>query len=320
MTSALPERAAEWDRWILGRRPPRNRLDPWKPSLFFAEEEVSEAGEIVSVATIFLTNRECPWRCLMCDLWRNTLTETVPLGAIPEQIRSALATLPVARHVKLYNAGSFFDPKAIPPEDYAAVAALLDGFQQVIVECHPALVGDACVRFRDLLTGDLEVALGLETIHPDVLPRLNKKMTPEQFRKAAWFLRANGIAVRSFVLVGLPFVQEEELLPWICRSLEFAFDSGSTAVSLIPTRAGNGAMDELAARGEFARPTLSLLEAATAYGLQRHKGRVFADLWDLERLASCGICFPARRDRLRKMNLSQAMLPRISCADCGGSS
>ena len=58
----------------------------------------------------------------MCDLWKNTLTETVPVGAIPAQIEYALARLPAARVIKLYNSGSFFDPRAIPVADYPAIA------------------------------------------------------------------------------------------------------------------------------------------------------------------------------------------------------
>jgi uncharacterized Fe-S cluster-containing MiaB family protein len=50
----------------------------------------------------------------MCDLWVNTLDAAVPRGAIARQIRDAVATLPAARQIKLYNAGSFFDPQAIP--------------------------------------------------------------------------------------------------------------------------------------------------------------------------------------------------------------
>src|SRR5262249_25403062 len=86
-----PERVADRAKWILAQRGRRNPLDPAKPYGFLVEEERAESGEIVSVATIFLTNRECPWRCLMCDLWKNTLTETVPAGAIPAQIDYALA-------------------------------------------------------------------------------------------------------------------------------------------------------------------------------------------------------------------------------------
>ena len=81
------------------------------------EEERDSLGALVPTAVIFLTNRECPFRCVMCDLWVNTLDEAVPSGAIAGQIRAALATLPGARQIKLYNAGSFFDPGAIPPDD-----------------------------------------------------------------------------------------------------------------------------------------------------------------------------------------------------------
>jgi uncharacterized Fe-S cluster-containing MiaB family protein len=88
--SAYPETTAERDAWILARRPQRNALHPWRPWAFFVEEERSASGEIVPVATVFLTNRECPWRCLMCDLWRNTLTDVTPARAIPAQIDYAL--------------------------------------------------------------------------------------------------------------------------------------------------------------------------------------------------------------------------------------
>src|SRR6185503_5111269 len=103
---------------------PRQPLDAFRPSSFSLERERSDRGDVVSVATIFLTNRECPWRCLYCDLWKNALTETVRRGAIPAQIDFALEHLRMEkpRQIKLYNAGSFFDRKAIPPEEFPAIA------------------------------------------------------------------------------------------------------------------------------------------------------------------------------------------------------
>src|SRR5580692_11274786 len=186
-------------------------MRPWQ---FLAEEERSSGGEIALVNTLFLTNRQCPWRCKMCDLWLNTLTETVPVGAIPAQIEYALARLPTARVIKLYNSGSFFDPRAIPVSDYPAIARLLDGFERVIVESHPVLIGDNCFRFRDLISGRLEVAMGLETVHPEVLPRLNKGMTLEQFSSAANLLLRNDIDLRAFILIKPPSLSEEEALYW----------------------------------------------------------------------------------------------------------
>jgi len=137
----------------------------------------------------------------MCDLWKNTLEETVPLGAIPKQIDYTLARLPAARQIKLYNSGSFFDRGAIPIEDQATIAKQIGSFERVIIECHPALVDERVLCFRDLLQGQLEIAMGLETAHPETLARLNKRMTIEDFSRAAEFLRNQGIALRVFILV-----------------------------------------------------------------------------------------------------------------------
>ncbi|HEX4440889.1 MAG TPA: radical SAM protein [Thermoanaerobaculia bacterium] len=313
---AYPETFRARDEWIRGRRGARNVLDPHEPYGAFVEDERTESGEIVPVATLLLTNRECPWRCLMCDLWKSTLDgDTVP-GAIPRQIERALARLGHARRVKLYNAGSLFDPRAVPPEDDAAIAALLAGFERVIVESHPALVGRRCLEMNERLGGRLEVAMGLETVHPDVLPRLNKGMTLDDFDAAAERLRGAGIAMRAFVLAGLPFVARGEQLAWTVAAIAHAFEAGAAAVSVIPTRTGNGAMEALSALGQFEMPALSLLEDAVALGLGFGRGRVFADLWDLAAFSRCERCLSARTERLRTMNLTQIVPPTVHCAVC----
>jgi archaeosine synthase beta-subunit len=314
--SEFPEIAVERDKWILARRPQRNVVSAHEPYACFVEEECGADGQVERVATIFLTNRECPFRCTMCDLWRNTLAESVPLGAIPEQIDFALNRLESGRSVKLYNSGSFFDPRAIPPEDYAAIASRVSGFERVIVECHPAFVNERSIAFRDLLPGRLEVAMGLETAHPEVLAKLNKRMTPEQFRTAAQFLRGNEIDLRVFILAQPPFMRKEDSLPWTQRSLDFAFECGATAATLIPTRGGNGAIEALAEAGLFVAPGLKLLEDAAAYGLGLRRGRVFADLWDVKPGWECALCFDARVQRLRTMNLEQVLASGVHCVAC----
>ena len=310
-----PLTAGERTRWITARRGPKNRLDPLRPYAFLWEEEAGPSGEAIPTATVFLTNRECPYRCLMCDLWRNTLDERVPTGAIAAQIHYALERLPPARQIKLYNAGSFFDPQAIPPEDYAGIAQAVQSFERVVVECHPALVGDRCLRFRDLLAGRMEVAVGLETVHPDTLARLNKRFTVADFQRVADFLAHQDIALRVFLLLRPPFLTEAEGILWAKRSLDTAFDSGAGVCCVIPTRDGNGAMEALAASGDYAPPTLPSLEAVQEYGLEQKQGRVFADLWDIERFSTC-TCSPARAARLAEMNRTQTTLPPVVCAGC----
>jgi archaeosine synthase beta-subunit len=294
-----PEGQAELDRWILERRPAKNSLDPFVPYAFFNEPECSARGEVIDVSTVFLTNRECPWRCLMCDLWKNTLAERTPAGAIPAQIEYALTRLELAEEIKLYNSGSFFDRMAVPIGDYGRIGELVSGFRNVIIESHPALIGDDTFRFHDRVRGNLEVAMGLETAEEKVLARLNKRMTLDQFRFAAEALMRESIAMRAFVLVKPPFTTEDEALYWACKSIDFAFDSGAGVVSLIPVRAGNGAMEILQEAGHFSPPRLETVEKAFEYGLSCRRGRVFVDLWDLP------------NERLRLMNLTQRIIQRV---------
>jgi archaeosine synthase beta-subunit len=318
--AVYPTSPAARTEWILGRRPARNVLDPWLPYAFIAETEVGPTGETVEIATVFLTNRECPWRCVMCDLWRNTLATTVPAGAIATQIRHALQRLPeitpAHSYLKLYNAGSFFDPRAIPMEEYSSIAQLAAPFRRTIVECHPALVGARCVQFRDLLSGRLEVAMGLETVHTPVLERLNKRMTLEQFRRAADFLRREGIDLRVFILVRPPWLSEQEGVVWAQRSLDFAFECGATVCSLIPTRPGNGSMEALMAAGEFGPPSLASLESVLEYGLACRAGRFFADLWDVEASIHCPACSENRLRRIKEMNATQRIPATLRCDQC----
>src|SRR5690606_4629594 len=81
------------DAAIVAARPRRNAVSPWEPYAHCVEDECGPGGVVEPVATLFLTNRECPFRCVMCDLWKNTLTERVPPGAIPAQIDHALSRL-----------------------------------------------------------------------------------------------------------------------------------------------------------------------------------------------------------------------------------
>jgi hypothetical protein len=178
------------------------------------------------------------------------------------------------------------------------------------------LVSRRCLEFRDLLSGRLEVAMGLETVHPRVLDRLNKRMTLDQFRRAAEFLAREEIDLRVFILVRPPWLSEAEGLEWAERSLDFAFECGALVYSLIPTRAGNGAMESLRASGEFAPPSLRSLESAQEYGLSLRAGRVFADLWDAERLLRCPICSIARVERIKEMNATQIIPRPLRCDRC----
>ena len=75
-------------------------------------------------------------------------------------------------------------------------------------------------------------------------------------------------------------------------------------------------LEALAERGEFSPPRLATLEEAAAYGVSLQRGRVFADLWDLEKFFACPECFGARKYRLERMNFTQTIEPSVVCSRC----
>lgn len=317
-------------REIRALRGPKERVDPWAaPPALLEQERLPGGSGTAPALTVLLAGAECPFTCVFCDLWRHTLNGPTPPGALLAQLELALAAHPgldlPRTVVKLYNASNFFDDLAAPPADRAGLARRLAGARRVVVECHPRLVGAECFTFaRALADGgaETEVALGLETVHPGALARLNKGMDLADFGAAAARLRERGIAVRAFVQVGLPLIPREEAVDWAVASVAHALEAGAEHVALIPTRGGNGALELLAERGEFAPPSLADLERALERALElpltRAGAVVTADLWDLERFARCRSCLPARRERLRRMNLTGQLEPVVTCPVCAG--
>jgi hypothetical protein len=75
-------------------------------------------------------------------------------------------------------------------------------------------------------------------------------------------------------------------------------------------------MEALMATGDFTPPSLHSIEAALEYGLACGAGRVFVDLWDVEKFIGCAECSQARIERLRAMNATQVIPFSIKCNSC----
>lgn len=285
------------------------------PYHFLHEQEPGLSGGIEEVNTIFLTGKECVFKCLMCDLWKNTLPYSTPAGAIPRQVDYALKRLPKANTIKLYNSSNFFDAKAVPAADYGDIIGCVQQYNRIIVENHPKLCNKTCVEFAAKLNGALEIAMGLETIHPAAVTKLNKQMTPADFKKAAGFLRSNNIDVRAFVLLNPPYITgREENIEWTFKAVKFAFESGANRCVIIPVRARNGIMETLQKQGHFVPPALAMLEEVFEKSLGLQQGQVLADTWDIAFTSGCPYCFEARRQRLEWMNLEQKIYQPIACS------
>ncbi|MEO8580465.1 MAG: radical SAM protein [Gemmatimonadales bacterium] len=310
--------ASAADRRIRDLRPPKEHVDPFSALGSLMEDERRPDGKVERAMTVFLTGAECPFTCSFCDLWRWTLDGPTRAGALTRQIETVLKTIqdPQPDRLKLYNASNFFDARAVPPGDLPDIARMAGAFSSVTVESHASTIGPRTVSFARQIRGRLEVAVGLETIHPVAATQLNKRLDLEKFDSAARFLSDNEIDLRVFVLLGAPYVREQESVAWTVRSVEYAVERGAAVVSIIPVRGGNGELERLRALGHFAAPTLRQLENALEDCLQFTGTVVTADLWDAGRLVACEHCSWQRIDRLRRINLSGRAEPGIACSSC----
>ncbi len=300
-------------------------LEPDVPR-WLVERERLPSGRVVDSMTVFPIGPECPFACVHCDLWRHT---TGPRrgrpGSLPRQLGRALGAADAVLErppgqVKVYNASNFFEERAVPPEDDAALLELLAPFPRVVVECHPRWIDERCFRFAASLPGRLQVAIGLETAHPEALARLGKAMTLERFDRAVEALTSRGIGARAFVLLGAPFVLPGEAVEWTVRSVRHALERGVEHVAIVPLRGGNGTVDELAIAGLVASPTLGAIEEAFDRSLELARtlgvdGVVTVDLWDLDDGLGCAACRAPRLARLAQANLGGCLDERIVCPD-----
>lgn len=291
-------------------RPPKAAPDPFATPAWLLEQERQPDGSRATSLTVFLVGRECPYTCVFCDLWQGTLDLDTPPGALPAQLDLAFAAArehhgappeaAPARLLKLYNASNFFDRRAVPPADHGAIAERCAGFSRVVVESHAKLLGPACPSFAARLEGELQVAIGFESAHPEVLERIGKGIEVADLRRAASFLRAAGIGLRAFVLIGAPFLERRERPEWTRRTCELALELGAEQVVLIPLRSSPGVFADLLASGAVELPDLAEIEETVALCAPLAAPRILLDTWDLPRLASSGEeAEPALRRLLR---------------------
>ena len=359
------------------------KLRPKKPSRHIGESmgyvrelEADGLGGVVNARTYFLVGSECRFTCSMCDLWKYTLEDRqTPKGSLVSQVHAlhrefgkryggragferfecnAIGVSGASREwLKLYNAANFFDNWNVPSEERLAIAQQCMDFERVVVENHAAMfqsrgVRDEVLRFRDRLVGELEIALGLETIEPESMRILNKGMRLDQFQDAVEFLVREGVHTRAFVLLGPPGVALGESVRWAKAACTQAVLWGVERCCVIPTRGGTGWLDLGKRLGYWKPPTrfeleqvLEVLQLEGEFGEGR-ESKVEAmrklqvgspvrvrpvytvDLWDWDLLdrGNCEstVCHLIRKERLSQMNLQQRCIPwaNLQSCRCGG--
>jgi radical SAM enzyme (TIGR01210 family) len=282
------------------------------------ETEIFPDGSPKKIGTVYLRNGACPLACVYCALYRSAAEGPASGDEVAGQIREARRRMPDIAGVKLYNASSLFEPGSIrqTPEDLSAIAREVSDLELVVVEARSENAYRA-VPLAPLLSGKLEVAIGLEAADDGLLALLNKPTTVARFRQACAILARAGILVRAFVLVQPPFVSGQAARELALRTFELAGAQGARVVSLLPVVSSHEPMERLRRAGFFAEPTLDDFFEVVAACAGRSKGAggavVVAETEWLDRLPACGSCRTLKIEALERLNGTGELVPP-SCA------
>ena len=296
----------------------RAEKDP-RPAAAKVEVEIFPDGAPREIATAFLRNGECPLACVYCALYRQTDDRPATGREIAAQIDSVRRQYPRASGLKLYNASSFFEPRSIDQSEASLreIADALSGLDLVVVEARSENASRA-VRFGPLLTGRLEVAIGVETADDALLRLLNKPTSVASFRRAAAALAAGDVLLRTFVLAGPPFVGEAGARRGAVATFEEARRAGARIVSILPVVSEHEPMEALRRAGFFSEISLdeyfeTLCDCAGAAEDGSGLSPVLlAEAEALDRLPGCPGCRAEKTRRLAALNAT-GRITRFPC-------
>ena len=219
--------------------------------------------ERVPAFVLILKTRGCYWAdekgCSMCGYAKDTLGRSARPDELAEQTSRALARYRGEPYVKVYTSGSFLDDREVDPESRRALVSAFSGrARRLLFETLPEFATPTTLApLRDAFTGEIEVALGLETTDPTVLARyVHKNAPPSEYLAAADRVRSLGLRAKAYLLLKPPYLTEEESIEDVVRSVEEASDRFD-ALSVNPVHIQNGTVVEwLYRRGRYRPPWL----------------------------------------------------------------
>ncbi|MGA8302829.1 MAG: archaeosine biosynthesis radical SAM protein RaSEA [Thermoplasmata archaeon] len=307
------------------------RPDPAAPDAarrFVNQWVESEAigGERVSAFVLILKTRGCYWAdqkgCSMCGYAKDTLGRSATPDELAEQTDRALARYRGEPYVKIYTSGSFLDDREVDAGSRERLVSAFSGkARRLLFETLPEFATpEALVPLRSAFTGEVEVALGLESTDPTVLARyVHKNAPPSEYLAAAARVRGLGLRAKAYLLLKPPYLTEEESIEDVVRSVEEAAPAFD-ALSINPVHIQNGTVVEwLYHRGRYRPPWLWSVVEVLARGAERRGTSRLVSFPTAGGLArgphNCGECDAQVLAAIEEASLSQSFEP-LRDLDC----
>ena len=242
------------------RRPPPAPTSDARRYVNLWREPEAIGPDRVTAMVVILRTRGCYWAdlkgCSMCGYARDTLGRSATPAELSEQVERAVANYRGEPYVKVYTSGSFLDDREVDPESRLALVRAFSGrARRLLFETLPEFATAATLTpLREAFSGEIEVALGLESTDPTVLGRfINKGSPPSDYLAAADRARELRLRAKGYLLLKPPYLTEREAIDDVVRSVREAaphFD----ALSVNPVHIQGGTVVEWLYRRRRYRP------------------------------------------------------------------
>lgn len=254
-------RPLEQDGWRYAVRQQRVTMDP-RPS----------AERVLTF--VYFRSFGCRYdragECTMCNY---AAAERVDSGSIVASVREALAQHEHFDALGISPFGNMFDTTEVPAEARNAIFAMAAETDASIFSCEsrPETLSEELIAHAARLLGGkrLFINLGLEAANPWVQAHcVGKSLSNDSFRAATAALRCHGAFPVSNVLLGAPFLTEDEAIESAVGTIAWALRNGSHLCVLFPSNVKGWTLQEwLWERDLYRVPSLwSLVEALRRLG------------------------------------------------------
>ena len=204
-------------------------------------------GDNYKRAVVYLMSNGCEWAlksahgCMMCGhiAKQTRMDDTISVGDYLKQFEHEFEKIDFKMNpiLNLYNNGSFINDNEIPREARIGMLKKINQnpyIKMLVLETRPEFVTEEKVREikRIIPNKHIELGVGLE-MKNDFLRGIciNKGFSLKRFDSAARIITKH-LNLRVYVLLKPLFLTEKEGIENAVETIEYAFESGATTVSL----------------------------------------------------------------------------------------
>lgn len=227
------------------------KFNPKKYVAAWLEDDVlTKGGKRITALVVILRTTGCSWSrstttvggCTMCGYINDCLASGTPPNPddLLEQFRSAVDKYQNKQFslIKIFTSGSFIDDAEVPKTAQKSIMDLCQnlGVPRVIFESRPDFITSQKLKeISTIYTGELQVAIGLETSNDDIRKfAINKGFEFQDYCNAVKTARDFGILIKTYLLLKPLFVTERDGISDVVQSIRALSNGLTDCISINP--------------------------------------------------------------------------------------